>query len=81
MAERRGSRLVTQRRLEVAPPVEPPAASLPTIPSPSPSPSRPARPANEPVSPSNRGLLERQLRWHRERAKFENGHRTDETSH
>jgi hypothetical protein len=71
--ERRGARLVTQRRLEVEHAPEP---SVPEPAAPSGAPSRaptPPRPPDEPIPPSNRGLLERQLRWHRERVKFEAG--------
>jgi hypothetical protein len=71
--ERRGARGVKQRHLEVEPPRPPP--SEPPVPPPE-EPPRPAPaqpPADRPIPPSNRGLLERQLRWHRERAKFESG--------
>jgi len=80
MAERRGARLVTQRRLEVAPPVGPAVDPSPAPPAAAPTPPPSARPASEPVPASNRGLLERQLRWHRERTKFENEHPANETS-
>jgi len=83
MAERRGPRLVTQRRLEAAPPAAPPGVAPETVsvsaPPRSPSPPPTARPATEPVRPSNHALLERQLRWHRERAKFESGRPAPET--
>lgn len=73
MEERRGARVMTQRRLEVEPVLEP-SLPEPTAPSgPSPRAPAPSRPPDEPIPPSNRGLLERQLRWHRERAKFEAG--------
>ncbi|MGA7476256.1 MAG: hypothetical protein WBW47_03445 [Thermoplasmata archaeon] len=58
---------MTQRQLEVEPP-SPPAAPVPDPPTRSPA---APRAASASVDPSNRGLLERQLRWHRERAKFE----------
>ena len=67
MEERPSPRLVTQRHLEVdtpppavAPPPEPPDRMLPPV----------VRSPPE-AGPSNRGLLERQRRWLRERAKFE----------
>jgi len=76
----RGAGLMTQRRLEVEPPPLAPAGS----PSPDPPPSPPAapspvRPADRPVPPSNEGLLERQLRWQRERARFEEAHPNEGT--
>lgn len=74
MEERSGPRLVTQRQLEVA---APPADPTPASPAPSPDP--PAAPVpSEPVGPSNRGLLARQLRWFRERARFESKRPDDE---
>jgi hypothetical protein len=76
MEERSGPRLVTQRHLEVAPG----AAESPPDPEP-PSPSPPPSPGTSaPVGPSNRLLLERQLRWLRERAKFESRRPDDEGS-
>ena len=78
MAERRGARLVTQRRLELASTPEP-AAGPPPAPSPAPASSPPpVRPADKPVAPSNRELLDRQLRWHRERARFESSRGTND---
>ena len=77
MEERSGSRLVTQRHLEVEPvPSEPPSA-----PEEPPHPSPPMRPVDSvPGPPSNRGLLERQLRWFRERARFESRRQDDDGS-
>lgn len=43
------------------------------------APTAPAAPA-APLGPSNRGLIERQLRWYRERAKFESKRPDDEGS-
>jgi len=72
MEEHRGPRLVMQRQLEV----EPKAPASPSTGEASPEP--PSGPASEPTveaptagPPSNQALLERQLRWYRERAKFE----------
>jgi hypothetical protein len=76
MEERGSSRLVTQRQLEVeAPrPVSPP-------PTEDPAPAPPGAPAAPiPAEPSNRRLLERQLRWFRERARFESRRPDDEGS-
>jgi len=78
MEERRGSRLLTQRQLEVeparpappSPPASPPVASPPSPPV--------TRSPSEPVPPSNDGLLARQRRWHVERAKFESSRSTGE---
>jgi len=75
MEGRRGAGLMTQRRLEVEPP--PAAPAVPPSPAPPPTPSAaqgPVRPADRPVPPSNEGLLERQLRWQRERGRFEAVH-------
>ncbi len=72
MEERHVARGVTQRHLELEP--APPAAPelpLPPVPEPPPKPSPTLPPADAPIPSSNSGLLERQLRWHRERAKFE----------
>lgn len=76
MEERGSSRLVTQRQLEAEP-----AMSLP-VPTPkSPDSSAPVALAiPQPQGPSNRGLLERQLRWFKERAKFESRAPDDEGS-
>ena len=80
MADRRGARLVTQRKLEAEPTTEPSAGPPPAPPGPPEASHPPARPANEPVPPSNRGLLDRQLRWHRERARFESGRGSNDRS-
>jgi len=74
MEERGSPRLVTQRQLEIESPRASvaPARALP--------PSETPTPATPPAAsgPSNRGLLERQLRWYRERAKFESNRTHDE---
>lgn len=76
MEERSGPRLVTQRQLEVEP-LRPASAPAPEAPARPPS---AAQAASSPVGPSNRGLLERQLRWYRERAKFEANRPGEEAS-
>jgi len=79
MAERGGPRVVKQRRLEAPPSTELPEAPPVAPPPSSPPPPITTRPADEPVPPSNRSLLERQLRWHRERSKFESKSETGES--
>jgi hypothetical protein len=74
MEERSSARLVTQRQLEVEP-RPPDAGSPPVLPAPPPPPSPPP---SLPRVPSNRDLLERQIRWLRERAKFESKRPEDE---
>jgi len=76
LEERESPRVVTQRQLEVDaprpdPPREPPPEASPSVPD-----SRPPIP----MIPSNLGLLERRLRWFRERAKFESKPPLDEGS-
>ena len=88
MEERSSPRLVTQRQLEVEPPR--PAASptsevapskVPALANATATPPPPAVPAvSAPVGPSNLGLLDRQLRWYRERAKFEASRPAEEAS-
>jgi hypothetical protein len=74
MDERRGTRLVTQRHLELESPV-PPSTPVPEPPpEPVSSSPPPGRPPDRPIPPSNTSLLDRQLRWQRERGKFEAGH-------
>ena len=77
MEERRGARIVTQRHLQVEPVPEPSAPSPAPPPEPSPRAGPSLPPADAPVAPSNQGLLERQLRWNRERAKFESSRSAD----
>lgn len=79
MEERDSPRFVTQRHLEVDRPApddnparEPPAPIPPTVPGP-PAPLVPS-------GPSNGGLLERQRRWFRERARFESRRPEDDGS-
>lgn len=80
MEERRGPRVVTQRQLEVEP------TRAPSVPAPAPPPEGPPRPvpalppADRPIPSSNQGLLDRQLRWHRERTKFESARTAGEES-
>ena len=62
---------MTQRRLEVEPTPAPPTPEPGPTPEVPMVPTTPARPADLPIAPSNRALLDRQLRWQRERAKFE----------
>ena len=71
MEERRGARIVTQRHLEVEPAPAPPASPPSPPPESPPAPPSPARSPSQPLEPSGAGLIERQLRWYRERAKFE----------
>ena len=89
MEERHGSRLVSQRHFEVEPPPTPPISPAPPASSPpppnapteSPAAAPPSPPGPPPrVDPSNRGLLERQLKWLRERAKFESRRPSEEGS-
>jgi len=65
---------LTQRKFEVEsrPAPSPAPSELPTSPPPSP-PEKPVRP----LVPSNQALLERQLKWFRERARYES-RRTEE---
>lgn len=80
MEERRSPRLVMQRRLELEP-IRPSTAPT-SVPAPE-APTRPpaiARSASAPLAPSNGALVERQLRWYRERAKFETHRPGDEGS-
>ena len=80
MEARRGSRLLTQRLLEVDPVRPPPAPpTVPNVVTPAPSPTV-LRSASEPVRASNDGLLARQQRWQLERAKFESTRSSDERS-
>jgi len=74
LEERESPRLLTQRHLEgigapPSPPTPGPAAG-PTSP--------PSIPPNVPAERSNAGLLERQLRWFRERSRFDARPREDE---
>jgi hypothetical protein len=68
MEEREGPRIVTQRLLAEGS-AEPPVANPTSSPEPKPPAATGALPG--PPAPSNRGLLERQRRWFRERGKFE----------
>lgn len=81
MEEHRSPRLVTQRHLAVDPvrpaPSAAPASEPESPPAPAPSTSGKAPPVAE---PSNRALLERQIKWHRERARFESHRARDEES-
>ncbi len=92
MEERSSPRLVTQRQFEIEPARPPSSPASSTISSPVAFPVSPPKsePANQtppalpavstPVGPSNRGLLDRQLRWYRERAKFEANRPAEEAS-
>lgn len=76
MEVRSGPRVVTQRQLEIVPPpAEPPANTEAPTP-----PPRIAEGPQAPPGPSNQGLLERQARWMRERARFESSRPDDEGS-
>jgi len=77
MEERDGPRLLTQRQLEV---VSPPPAPGPESGGRDARPAAVATPPAPTLSASNLGLLERQLRWFRERARFDARAREDEGS-
>lgn len=76
MAERSGARVVTQHQLEDGPPAETASPALPPEP-PTPLASSERAP---PPAPSNRGLIDRQMRWLKERARFESKRPDDEGS-
>ncbi len=70
MAERDGARSVSQRRLDGEPADE--APPIPTVDAASPPPA-PRSTSSPPLSreASDLGLREREMRWRRERARFE----------
>jgi len=72
MEERRGARSLMQRRFDVDPETPPPPAPAePPVETPPSPPTPPPAAAVPPRAPSGDSLRERQLRWLKERAKFE----------